>query len=183
MYRPGYDRVPLDVVSTFTPGWGMGPRETIAATAPSSAAFESANRAVYFPLIVPATCVVRRVWWVNGTVVNASYNVDVGIYSSVGYAPGVKLVSSGSTAQGTASEVQFADVTDTVLSPGAYWLAITCSSTTATFFRSALTTATLDAGYKFQQDTALPLPSSATPVESGDTQNIYLFGFSTTASP
>jgi hypothetical protein len=120
-------------------------------------------------------------WWVNGATVNASYNVDCGIYADAGKKPGVRLVSSGSTAQGTASEVQFVNVTDTTLMPGLIWLALVCSSTSATLFRVA-GSAIYDALFRMQEAAALPLPATATPVESTGV-NYYLCGFATTASP
>jgi hypothetical protein len=150
-------------------------------SSPSSAAFESANRAVYAPIRVPGPCVVRRLWWANGATVSASYNVDCGIYADSDGKPGAKLVSSGSTAQGTASQVQFVDVTDTTLAPGIYWLALTCSSLSATFFRT-IVAANWDASARLEEASALPLPASATPAESSGT-NLYYCGFATTASP
>jgi hypothetical protein len=155
--------------------WGQA--YGLTSSSPVSATFESANRALYFPISVPTVCVAKRMWWAN---VSASYNVDAGIYRDNGYKPGARLASTGSTAQGTATEVQFADITDTVLTPGPYWLAFTCSSTSATFLRSSPNFSTVaDAFYRFEEASALPLPATATPAESSGT-NIYLFGFSTT---
>lgn len=151
---------------------------------PASATFELANRAAYIPLIVPATCVIRRLWWANGATVSASYNVDCGVYRDAGHKPGAKLISTGSTAQGTASQIQFVDVTDTVLAPGLYWIAMVCSSASATFFRSSALI-NFDATARFMETSALPLPATATPVAAAATgaNNLYLCGFATTASP
>jgi hypothetical protein len=176
MYSPGYPLTIPPMVSVFTKGIGWM-AEDVAATQPQSAVFEAANDAVYAALLLPAACVVRRLWWANGATVSASYNVDVGIYAASAYGPGARLVSTGSTAQGTASEVQFVNVTDTALAPGLYWLALACSSASATFFRSAVTGR--DASFRFSEASALPLPATATPVESTGT-NIYLYGFATT---
>lgn len=151
------------------------------AKASSSATYESANRAVYLPVVIPATCVVRRVWWVNGSTVSASYNIDCGVYADGGHKPGRLLVSAGSTAQGTATQVQFADVADTTLAPGLYWVGIVASSTSATLFRY-LATSGMGETVRFQEASALPLPATATPAESSST-NLYLCGFATTASP
>jgi hypothetical protein len=115
--------------------------------------------------------------------VSASYNIDCGIYADAGRKPGARLVSTGSTAQGTASQVQFVDVTDTTLAPGLYWLALACSSSSATFFRTSLGAAA-NALHMFQQTSALALPATATPAEGGSSMiHIYLCGFATTASP
>lgn len=182
MYRSGTDPVP-PMVSAWTRligWWDYG-----FSSAPSSGTWEAgggANRAVYVPIVIPSVCVVRRVWWVNGSSVSATYNIDVGVYADAGGIPGAKLVSSGSTAQGTASNVQFADVTDTTLSPNLYWLAIACSSASATFFRNN-SSAAWNASVRFMQETAFALPATATPVESDATLTFYLCGFATTSSP
>lgn len=151
----------------------------------ASGAWEAANRAVYFPLIVPAPCVIRRLWWVNGASVSASYTIDCGLYADAGYKPGARIVSTGDTAQGTATNVQFVDVADTAIAPGRYWLALACSATGATFFRGAATGLAplgADAAMRMNQSTARPLPATATPAESAERYS-YMFGFSTTASP
>jgi len=54
-------------------------------------------------------------------------NVDVGIYDLSWN----RLVSAGSTARSGASALQFADVTDTYLRPGRYYIAASNSGTTA----------------------------------------------------
>lgn len=167
----------LPMVSALT--YGVSSRTMGGSLA--SATFESANRAVYVPVLILAQVVVRRMWWANGATVSASYNIDAGIYADAGYKPGAKLVSSGSTAQGTASQVQFVDVTDATLAPGRYWLAMACSSSSATFMRAILNAA-FDASLRFEEAEALPLPSTATVSESSSTNN-YVFGFATTASP
>jgi hypothetical protein len=149
----------------------------------SSGQWEAADRCVYLPILVQSTCVARRLWWANGATVSASYNIDCGIYRDAGHKPGTLLVSAGSTAQGTASTVQFADVTDTLLAPGRYWLGMGSSSASATFFRTVMVGSTaIDAAVRLQEASAVPLPATATPVES-TSANLYLFGFATTASP
>jgi hypothetical protein len=179
-YSAGLAAVVPPMVSAHTLGWALLAMERITGSESASGVFEAANRAVYLPILVPTTCVVRRLWWANGATVSASYNVDVGIYLDAGYKPGTRLLSTGSTAQGTASQVQFVDVTHTPLAPGRYWLAIACSSGSATFFR--ITPTYGDEMLRFQQATAMALPSSATPAQS-DNNPCYLFGFATTASP
>jgi hypothetical protein len=168
-------------VSPFVSAW----HPVIRGAAPASGAFPSANTAYYTPLYVPQVAPVRRLFWVNGSTVSESYNVDVGIYSDAGGKPGTRLVSSGSTAQGTASVAQFVDVADIALAPGLYWLAITCSSTLATFFRTTTGTGALDTIFGFEEASALPLPATATPVELSEATPVALWGcgFATTASP
>lgn len=162
------------MVSLLTRRWSQFPDTTMA-----SGLWESANLALYYPISVPTTCVVRRLWWANGTSVSGAVNVDVGVYSDSNFKPATRLVSAGSTAQGTASQVQFVDCTDTVLSPGLYWLAmVTSSSASGNYMRTSIATGH-DHAMRMQQSSALPLPSSATPIESTNTR-YALFGFSTT---
>ena len=177
-YYPGTDPV-LRMIGTYTPGVS---RAAIAGlySSPSSAAWESAARAVYYCLRVPS-CVVRRVWWANGATTSGA-TVEVGLYADNGHRPGVNLVS-GSAAQGTASTVQFVDVTDTGLAGGVVWIAMMMSSATnTTAFRSAAAATYVDVTYRLEQASANPLPSTATPVESS-ASSIWLCGFATTASP
>jgi hypothetical protein len=170
------------MVSPLTLGWGPAGFEIVAASAPSSTTFEAAAAAAYFPILVQTTCMVRRLWWANGATVDAGYNIDVGIYADSAAQPGVLLLGTGNTAQGTALQVQFAEVTDTTLTPGRYWLAIACSSASATFMVSTLPVGATNAVTRFEQSSASPLPASATPVETAQLK-VYLFGFATTASP
>jgi hypothetical protein len=185
MYSPGISAVMPPLVGTFTSGVSPAASELAITGAAASSAWESANVGAYFPILIPSACVVRRLWWANGATVSASYNVDCGLYLDSGYKPGARLISAGSTAQGTASEVQFVDVTDTTLAPGRYWIGMSCSSASATFFRAqtGASVAYSDAVFRFQENTSsMPLPATATPAESTNT-NVYLCGFATTASP
>lgn len=183
MYTAGYSAIVPPMVSVYTKGVGWV-AEDIAGSVPSSVAYESSNAAFYYPIVLPAPCVVRRVWWANGATTTGGATVEAGVYANSGFAPGVKLIS-GSATQGTASQVQFVDVTDTALAPGLYWLALMATSTTnTTFFRSDIGggLAAIDAGLRMEQASANPLPATATPVETTGTP-VYLCGFATTASP
>jgi hypothetical protein len=184
MYAPGYSDVVPSLVSSWTFGLGMV-SEGVAGSTAGSGTYESANRGVWFPLLVPATCTVRRMWWANGATVNASNNIEAGIYSDDGlHKPSTKVITTGSVAQGTASQVQFADITDTILAPGVYWLYLSCSTTSATFFRSSVQSAIYAPLVKMEQGSIGPgsAPATATPAKASSS-NIYLFGFATTASP
>jgi hypothetical protein len=147
----------------------------------SSGTYEGANRAVYYPVILPDPCVVRRVWWANGSNTAGGATIEAGVYSDSGYSPGSLLVS-GSATQGTANQVQFVNCTDTTIGPGLYWIALRSSSTSSTTLQRRSMSTDFDAGYRFQQASASPLPATATPVES-DNSSVWLFGFATTASP
>jgi len=179
MMQNGYPLVIPPMVSVFQKQVGfMG--EDYAQASPSSGAYEGTAVAVYLPIILPAPCAVRRVWWVNGYTVSGGATVEVGVYADSGYGPGVKLLS-GSATQGASVELQFVDVTDFSLPPGLVWIALVASTATnTTFLRSAVSGTALHV--RLQQSSAYPLPSTATPAVSTST-NIYLFGFATTASP
>ena len=180
MFSPGLAGTIPPMVSVFNSqiGWAS---EAVTVSAPASAAYHSASGACYYPVQLAAPCIVRRVWWANGATVSGGATIEVGVYADSGYGPGTKIIS-GSATQGTASEVQFVDVTDTALTPGVYWIAVTSDSATdTTLFRSDISTG-YDAAFMFEEASASPLPATATPVESTNS-NIYLCGFSTTASP
>jgi len=181
-YAPGYGDVNAPMIGPFTARHSGAANERCLPTEPSSATYTSANRAFYHPVVVFSTCVVRRVWWVNGATTTGGATIEVGVYADSGAKPGAKLIS-GSATQGTASEVQFVDVTDTVLVAGRYWVAIVSSSATnTTLLRDSTPSASFDAALIMEQATASPLPATATPVEASSAV-FYVFGFATTASP
>jgi hypothetical protein len=179
MFSPGPTITMPPMVSVFTNGIGWAGIPILGACA--SATWENATRTVYMPLALSIPCIVRRVWWANGATVAGGATIECGVYSDSGYGPGARLVY-GSAVQGTATEVQFVDVTDTGLAAGLYWIGITSSTNSnTTFFRSTIGQIAYDASFRFQE-AATALPTTATPVESA-AQSIYLCGFSTTASP
>ena len=185
MYSPGYSEPAIPMVSTFSP-WGYAYGSLATFQFPASVFFESANRAVFQPVFIRTPCVARRVWWQNGSSVSASYNLSVAVYAATPQGePGAKIIECASTAQGTASQVQFVDITDTYLPAGLTWIAVAASSASATLYGNGTTpTASYDAIVRFQQSgiTVGSLPATATPAESSSTYT-YLFGFATTASP
>lgn len=138
-----------------------------------------ANTAFYVPLWIPWTYPVRRVFWVNGTSVT-SVNMDLGIYSSAGE----RIYSTGSTAQVGASAVQYVDPTDFTLSPGRYYMAVACSSTTANRGGQGTTAPTVPRirlGGVLQEASALPLPNTMTPSAVANAC-VPFCGFTRTAS-
>lgn len=144
---------------------------------PSGSAWGTANTAVYIPLVLPWSYVVKRMFWFNG--VSAGGNSDIGLYSP----GGGNLWSAGSTADTGNSVPQYVTpATPIVLSPGLYYVAFTHSDTTAS--RLLATTITTPAGRMIgalQQATALPLPASA--AFAAFTGTVYpLVGITNTAS-
>jgi hypothetical protein len=177
-YTAGYAVTYPRLVSTWTPGWAVA-REFHNKVDPASSTIGT-DVVIYVPIVVPVVCPVRRVWWANGASVTG--DVDAGVYSDVGAKPGVLLVSSGATAASGTSALQFVDVTDTILTPGRYWLAIAGSGST-NMMRVSISAA-FDAAFRYEETlgSSLPLPATATPEES-TSQRVPLFGFATTASP
>ena len=103
--------------------------------------------------------VIVKLFILNGATVNAANNIDLGIYSE----DGTRLVSSGSTAQGSANTLQEFDITDTLIGPGKFYLAQACDTTAATFWQFPLNAVwhAKAVGIK-EQATAFALPASAT---------------------
>lgn len=138
----------------------------LAALTPSvsaSAVFPSANLAIYIPFTVYETITIVKLSILNGAAVSG--NVDVGIYD----AGGAKIISTGSTAQSGTSAIQTFDITDTVLSPGLYYLAIAMDNTTGAIENVTVTAIDVEALGVFQEASAFPLPSSATPAAFAQT--------------
>lgn len=120
--------------------------------APNSAAnVGSSNRAWYKAINVDNYVTVTGI---RIGVAATSGNIDVGLYDSGGN----KLASSGSVACPSANTKATVSFTASVnIAPGTYYLAIVADNTTATFVRAGTDTI-MGLGY---QDTAFPLPSSA----------------------
>jgi len=180
MFTPGAVEPVPPMVGTWTPGWGKI-MTSLLTSGPSSGTWPAANTGYWHPVSIPTTCVAKRMWWVNGATVSATYNLEAGIYLDGGFKPGAKLITTGSVAQGTLNVVQFADITDTVLPPGLYWLWLSCSSTNATVMRLASGDTGLTPIVVFQQASVGPgsAPTTATPAEATTTL-LHAFGFSTT---
>lgn len=118
-------------------------------------AWPTANLALYVPFVVHRPWTVLKMLIENGATVGG--NVDVGVYDGQQN----RILSSGSTAHAGASGVQTFDVTDTLLVPGAYFMAVTFDNNTSTI-RGWATAVTLNSGCGvLQQASAFALPSPA----------------------
>ena len=122
----------------------------------SSSTWASANLAFFIPFRVLSLVVVNRLFVMNGTTVSG--NIDVGIYS----VDGVRLVSSGSTAQAGTNSLQSFDVSDITLIPGLYYFGLALDNTTGTTFSIQLGQITSKFSGLLQQTSAFPLPATAT---------------------
>ncbi len=122
----------------------------------ASAVYPSANQAQYVPFVVEHTVTAYQMGVYNGTVVSG--NISLGLYNQ----HGTRLVVSANTAQAGTSAPQKVDITDTVLTPGTYYMALSCDNVTATFFRNTQAfQLSIAHGLKVQA-TAYPLPATAT---------------------
>ena len=123
----------------------------------ASAVWPAANDALFIPFSLSEPVLVKRLGWTNGATVAG--NVDCGIYDTAG----VRLLSTGTTAQSGTSAIQSVDVTDTQLGPGLFYMALASDSATATFNRYIASDVMF---VKFtgmaKQATAFVLPATAT---------------------
>lgn len=94
----------------------------------TSTAWGTQYRAIYVPIRVPIRVTVLELGVVTSN--TATGNIDIGIYDAVG----TRIVSTGSTAKSATLAVQAVDVTDTVIGPGLYYLAVNNDTTTDTFY-------------------------------------------------
>lgn len=129
-------------------------------SANGNAVWPAANRALYLPFTVHQTISIDTIGIYNGTV--AGGNRDVGIYDGKSLA---LLVSSGSTAASGTSQLQKTTFTATVLIPGFYFAGVAFNTNTDSTFRYAPTLLAMLATGMRQEESALPLPSTMTPVD------------------
>lgn len=142
----------------------------------NSTAWFAANGAFFFPFTLAKEITFSTLFCMNA--ITVAGNVDIGVYAQ----DGTKIVSTGSTVMAGASALQVIACAATTIGPGVFYLAMACSSATATF-------ATYTVGQvlktKFtgiaQMSTALPLPATATLGTIGQ-DAIPLFGLSTRSS-
>lgn len=122
-----------------------------------STAWGTANLAIAIPVFLPFRYPVRNLFVYNFATVAG--NVDAGIYNK----DLVLIASAGTTLMAGATGLQFFPK-DITLEPGTYYLAMSSSSTTATFACNVgLGTATRERYLgMLQMATALPLPATLT---------------------
>lgn len=116
------------------------------------------NRAYIIPFHLEEPIIITKLFCINGATVNG--NFDIGIYSS----SFVRLLSTGSTAQAGTNAIQAIDVTDTVIGPGDFYMALATGSATATFFTQNIATTPGQRSGMLMQNTAFALPATLTPI-------------------
>lgn len=103
------------------------------AAAAASATWAAANTGFFYPFTLTQFATAYKLLFYVGA--TSSGNIDMGIYDSQFN----RIVSMGSTAMSASTNaVQALDITDTLLSPGDYFLAVACDNTTGTCFRIAV---------------------------------------------
>jgi len=131
-------------------------------TTNASTAWPSASRAMYIPVACPGPFTIRKFTCHNGGAVSG--NVDLGIYTSEGQL----IISTGGTAQSGTGTQQVIDVTDTLIPPGWYYLAMVIDNGTGTNQRVASSAFAKRFHGCRQQASAYPLPSTATFADAAD---------------
>lgn len=126
-------------------------------TAPTSAAFPTANKIFYSPIRTPCPLVIAQLYAHNGAAVSG--NIEVGLYS----ADGRRLVTSGSVAQAGTSIAQTFDIADTLIGEDVFYLAVSLDNTTGTLFRTAYAVGLCQAAGMLTETTvSFGLPAIAT---------------------
>lgn len=146
------------------------PARVMGAGAFASTAYPTSNLAIYTPFYLRGPILVTKLYALNGA--TASNNIDLGIYDEYG----TRIVSTGSTARSGANVVQSIDITDTLIGPGRFYMALAQNGTTGTFAAINATTpgpARAKICGIYQQTTAFPLPANATFATYAQT-NFYL---------
>jgi hypothetical protein len=152
-------------IGTWSPECiGLRPLDGMVISFGLNNAWPSANLAIYLPVEIYRPVTIVKMGVNNGTTVNG--NFDLGLYD----ANGVRLVSSGSTAQSGASALQTVDITDTLLMPGLYYMGMASSSATGTY---SSWTGGASVDYRqmgvAQQATAFALPNPMVPAAFAQT--------------
>ena len=141
-------------------------------TSVTSVAWGTANKAFYVPITVLEKITIAKFYCTNGG--TASGNFDIGLYDNANS----KISSTGSTAQSGTNTVQSVSVAQFTIYPGVYKLAMSMSSTTGTqFMLNGLANASSTVQFDMAEEaSALPLPSTATPVTMTTLFAVPLFG-------
>jgi hypothetical protein len=127
---------------------------SVAATA--SATWVAANRAFYYPVRVVRPLIVQRAFIVCGATASGAF--DLGIYDRTG----VRITSTGSQAQVSTNAAQAVDLTDTLIGPGVFYVAVVMDNTTGTVFSRTENTPFMRFAGVYTENSAFPLPATAT---------------------
>lgn len=142
----------------------------IASVAPVTAVWPAANKAIYVPFTLDEPVTVIKGFWYNGGV--ATGNVDIGIYDEAG----ARQVSMGSTVKAGANVIQEANIADTLLSAGRYYMGLS-KDDTSSMFSIAPDVQVLKTLGVAEQAAAFALPATAT-LATVTAGYLPFFGFS-----
>lgn len=146
---------------------------SIGASSFASAVWPTANTAFFIPTFVAEQVLVTQLFSQNGSAVSG--NIDVGIYTM----DGTRIVSSGSTAHASGNANQLFNITDTLLGPGVFYLALALDNVTGAITRYLMPTSVPSGVLGVcEMATAFPLPAMATLVTTA-TNYVPGFGYTT----
>lgn len=148
----------------------------------ASATWPTSNLAISYPFQIARPFTAVAMFLYNGAAVSG--NFDIGIYDDgAGTTTLNKIVSMGSTAQSGTNDFQFANITDTTLSPGRYYAVLCFDNTTATVFTksSGNVGVTSAAGWAQTANGAVTLGSTLT-IAKRAAAGMPFFGLSAKAS-
>lgn len=146
----------LGALSSFGSCSPFGEVAIITGSTPASAAWPSANLAIFVPVIVNWPTTVYAFGVFNGA--TASGNWDCGLYDALGN----QLGHTGSTVQSGLSTAQVVSVTNFTIGAGLYYIAMSMDNITGTVFRTVFGATNAQATGIQQMAAALPLPATAT---------------------
>jgi hypothetical protein len=149
---PPIERTPgRHSIDTICNSW-LIPYNSLALTA----AWPSANLAIYVPLRIPCRVLVLKLWFASFN--TGTGNVDMGLYDVSGAA----VISATNAAKGATTQEQVFDVTDTPVGPGLYYIALASDSGTDTFVYDSSAAPMPAANGIRVEASAYPLPATAT---------------------
>jgi hypothetical protein len=152
-------------------GWYAISYGIFAGTGWGDTAWAVANKAIYTPVVIQRPTTIKKLGWHNGTTVSG--NVDAGIYDVAG----IRLTSTGSTAQAGAAALQIVDITDILIGPGLFYFALAADNTTARLVSASLPSVIAGSVMGFREQTsAFVLPATATFATLTSSQAAAVFG-------
>ena len=128
-----YRFLPANVITPFHPeAYGsVSPNASAVVLTDCASAVMVDEQVYYYPFTVYEPVIAVKMTLFNGA--TAAGSIDIGIYDSSGH----KLVSSGNTLQVGTNALQEFDITDTILYPGGYYMAVKTTDGTSTAFQAS----------------------------------------------
>jgi hypothetical protein len=132
-------------------------------TAMTSFTWPAGGVAVYFPFSLSQCALITKLWLKNGASPNSTQTYQIGIYTS----DGRLIVTTGDINQSNSNDnlIETTDITDTLLCPGEYYLAMAGSGTSITAHGTTLSSAEIGKMMGWYEQAGLTgstLPATAT---------------------